>query len=98
MRMDEYILCAAIHWDDGKPYPHQPTETGIVYCGYRHCDIFQQRERGSFRGMEQGFLTSRKRFVGRKEAAFIAVTAGQTDIGEIRGRELFSEELYRQAP
>lgn len=43
------------------------------------------------RGRHQGFLTSRGRFVDRKEAAQIAVAAGQVDAGITT---LMSEHLY----
>lgn len=40
----EYILCASIHFDNGKTYPYQPQNinTGIVLNGHRHVCIFQQ--------------------------------------------------------
>lgn len=41
---------------------------------------------------DQGFLTSMGRFVGRREAAGIALDAGQAD--EIPLGELFSEDLW----
>lgn len=39
---NEYILCAAIHYDNGIKYEHQPKniKTGIVACGLRHCSCF----------------------------------------------------------
>ncbi len=42
---------------------------------------------------EQGFLTSAGRFVDRKEAAQIAVTAGQIEAPQW-GCRLFSEDLW----
>lgn len=38
----EYILCAAIHFDDQKEYVHQPKNitTGFVVCGRRHHNCF----------------------------------------------------------
>ena len=41
----DYILCAAVHYDNGLEYKFQKNygiETGFVLCGYRHpmiCDI-----------------------------------------------------------
>lgn len=102
----EYILCAAIHFDDGNTYVHQPRniETGFVVCGRRHHNCFasfsaMRSVRGTTdsdidnypRNSEQGFLTSLDRFVGRKEAAVIAFNTGQ--ITEKRNI-LFSEDLY----
>ena len=40
--MKEYILCASIHFDDGKKHPHQPKniQTGFVVCGRRHHNCY----------------------------------------------------------
>lgn len=94
----DYILCAAIYYNDGIERPHQPKNirTGIVVCGHRHCNcfvilsnLFPNRE---YVGKEmQGFLTADNRFVKRKLAAEVAFAAGQ--IKERIG-ELCSEDLY----
>lgn len=98
--MEEYILCAAIWFDDGKEYRLQPQNitSGLVLCGWRHGCIFPQigglvkerQELGIFE-KEQGFLTNKNRFVGREEAGKIAYKAGQTS--ELK-KYLFSEDLY----
>lgn len=91
----ERILCAAVHFDDGKARVHQPTNiaTGIVICGRRHhncfavaaeqgwCDPTQywRDSRGTRPKSVQGFLTSADRFVDRAEAARIARAAGQVN-------------------
>ena len=99
-REKEYILCSAIWFDDGKKYVHQPKniESGLVFCGYRHCNIFIQiggtvGERQGLGVYEkaQGFLTSKNRFVGREEAARIAYEAKQT--GKLL-KKLKSEDLW----
>ncbi len=100
MPADEYILCASIHFDDGKEYPGQPDNitSGIVLSGWRHGCIFPQigglvKERHDL-GIyekEQGFITNLNRFVDREEAAKIALSAGQ--IKEPIKR-LHSEDLY----
>jgi hypothetical protein len=38
----EYILCASIHFDDGKEHAHQPKniKTGFVVCGRRHHNCY----------------------------------------------------------
>ena len=98
--MSEYILCAAIWFDDGKKYAHQPKniETGLVFCGWRHGCIFAQiggsvkeRQELGIYEKEQGFLTNENRFVDRKEAGKIAFRALQTK--ELHDT-LFSEDLY----
>lgn len=127
----EYVLCAAIHYDNGLKYVFQSKygiETGFVICGYRHpyiADIlptnpyflekvfedgidkeqiqkyeelkvkYGWQEGDLFRCKTvQGFITSKGRFVNRKEAYKIALAAKQ--INETAGvnGELFSEDLY----
>ena len=97
--MTEYILCAAIWFDDGKVHDHQPVniKTGYVICGHRHHNCFMTAgildpERGYLKHeKEQGFLTDENRFVGREEAGTIAYREGQTK--ELK-EKLFSEDLY----
>lgn len=99
MKSEPYILCAAIWYDDGREYPHQPKNiaAGKVFCGHRHCSIFQlmpyvRKERREMGIKEtQGFLTNDNRFVDREEAAAIALASGQ--IAE-PVPELISEHLY----
>lgn len=96
----EFILCAAIWFDDGKKYAGQPLNinTGLVLCGHRHACIFPQigglvgeRVKLGTHEKEQGFLTNQNRFVGRCEAATIAFNSGQIK-SEIN--RLYSEDLY----
>lgn len=81
----EYILCAAI----------KLFVTDFIVCGHRHSDCIQLF--CSITGHkitssdEQGFLTSKNRFVDRREAARIAFEAGQ--VAELSDC-LISEELY----
>lgn len=94
----EYILCAAIHFDDGVSRIHHSRHgTGIVICGYRHHEIFSARPAG-FRGKEtQGFMTSKGRFVDRKTARIIAERACQIkhEISpQMKFDDLYSENLY----
>jgi len=99
---EEYILCAAIWLKSDEKHEHQPRniDSGVVVCGRRHHNCFitawalcddkskYSEKKGN---VVQGFLTSKNRFVDRKEAAIIAVANGQscreTDL-------LFSEDLY----
>ena len=103
---DEYILCAAIWYKDIQTDRPDRTakniDRGIVVTGHRHghC-IAVLNQLGRLRSVvkgpdsvgdyEQGFLTSKGRFVDRKEAGKIAFERGQikkeTDC-------LFSEDLY----
>lgn len=101
-KLREYILCAAIWFDDGKKYCLQPNniKTGVVLCGHRHGSIYSQigrlvsdRQKVGLHEKEQGFLTSHNRFVDRKEAFIIATNNNQVLPGH-RGDKLFSEDLY----
>ncbi len=99
----EYILCAAILFKDGIVHEHQPenVDSGLVVCGMRHHNcyytVFGLNERYTDHLHEannkaiQGFLTSKNRFVKRREAGEIAFLSGQiTKETEC----LFSEDLY----
>jgi len=64
----------------------------------RHHHILWAIDQVTGRGIEgipanQGFVTSTGRFVGREDAARIAVLAGQV-IEPQYGRELYSEDLW----
>lgn len=101
---NEKILCAAIWFDNGQKYGHQPPniDTGIVLCGLRHCNIFPQigglvRERKELgiHEKEQGFLTNYGRFVNREQAWNIAIEANQiVNPDAAKSGELDSSHLY----
>jgi hypothetical protein len=96
----EYIICASIWFKDGISHKHQPknVETGFVVSGRRHHNCFMiasicladsySEAKGT--GV-QGFLTSKDRFVTRKEAGEIALAAKQITEPTTC---LFSEDLY----
>lgn len=101
------ILCAALWYDDGKQREHNPpnVKTGIVVCGYRHCNcftvlsaLFQNskykglKEKTSDRKTVQGFLTNAGTFVNRMEGYKIALAAGQCTKSAVEC--LMSEDLY----
>lgn len=93
IKPQERIQLAAIHFDDGREYPHQTENisTGIVLCGFRHGCIFPQlnfASQGNLKlvkdrldnGIEeksQGFITNHNRYVEREEALQIALAANQ---------------------
>jgi len=100
---EEQVLCAAIWFDDGKEYPHQPKniDTGLVFCGWMHACIFPQiggtvkeRKNLGIHEREQGFLTSKNRFVGREEAAKIALESEQIKELKYFKDKLDSCDLY----
>lgn len=88
---NEIILCAAIHKQGEKDLAGQP----LIYCGLRHGNVLWQSKSVSRDPDDQGFLTSKGRFVNRKEALDIALKNNQViDENEIRGNNLYSEDLY----
>lgn len=95
----EYLLCAAIYYQDGKRYKHQPKniESGIVVCGRRHhnCYITLSSLLGDKYDIKlthnQGFVTSKDRYLERKEAAQVAFECGQ--VKELNNT-IFSEMLW----
>lgn len=97
----EYILCAAIKRNNPKECIRHYDNNDLynIELGYRHCDIFARfGEEVSNKLEDQGFYTSRGRFVDRHEAFFIAYHANQIPISlyDERGKnaKLFSEDLY----
>lgn len=95
--LEEYILCAAIHYDDGVARIHQPfnIKTGLVFCGRRHHNIINTNAMAfgkQILGTEtQGFVTSKDRFLNRKEAGELAFKNGQI---QKKTKTLYSEDLY----
>lgn len=84
----EYIICAAIYYNDGVKYPQQPKniETGIVVSGLRHCNCYatistllgEEKYKKTNIGREgQGFITSLHRYVDRREGFRIAKANNQ---------------------
>jgi hypothetical protein len=105
----EYIVCAAIHYNDGKEHVHQPIniKSGFVtlglghhYCVYLFSMIMQGIHNDAYYKLENecvfGFLTSRRRFVEREEAGQIAIACGQIEKMEyFGGKKLDSSDLYK---
>ena len=86
--MDEICICAAVR-----------TPSGLVIRGHRHSDALRTlAETGhvNCREAEQGFVTSRARFVSRREGQALQIAAGIPSVNK-RGYHaflLFSEDLY----
>ncbi len=87
--MKEYILCAALHYNDDSFTDEFTTNItkGIVVVGHRHHNCFSTLELilknfkkfdcDNVDKMTMGFLTNKNRFVDRKEAYKIAIEAEQ---------------------
>lgn len=95
MDKEEFIICSAILLP----------ETGKIYYGHRHNHCIDamngelswtmNRQEISKVKKEQGFITNTNRFVGREEGLRIALANNQVrDLKEVRGNELYSEDLY----
>ena len=75
----EYILCAAIKRKaprDCQPYYAGTNDICNIELGYRHHDIFHRFD-DEMSECEQGFYTSKGRYVDRYEGMEIAFKAGQ---------------------
>ena len=75
----EYILCAAIKRKeprDCQPYHPNTNDICNIELGYRHHDILHRFD-GEMSECEQGFYTSKGRYVDRYEGMEIAFNAGQ---------------------
>jgi hypothetical protein len=96
----ETVICAAIRLPDGR-----------IFRGHRHSDcIHVARYTVNWNGgvkprddrwdasmcEDQGFITSRNRYVDRKEGMRLQLAAGIESVapGGYRGETLFSEDLY----
>ena len=83
----EYIICSAIKLKDNR-----------IIGGYRHCDcLINLANKTESIGRIEGFLTSKGRFVDRKEAYKIQHSAKINSFcidGYSKIKELFSEDLY----
>jgi hypothetical protein len=76
------ILCSAIWFDDSIKREDQPVETGFIIGGFRHKNCYDTLnaviglpyEEALDEIAQPGFLTNKGDFVGRIEAAKIALT------------------------
>ncbi len=73
----------------------QRSSDGVVFTGRNHAEIIQTRLKGELTTSVQGFITDANRFVGRSEAAEIALAAGQIDKPT---NQLFSEDITGDWP
>lgn len=93
----EYLLCAAIRRveprDCPKVYWEQFHDIYKIELGWRHPDIMHRFGKEVSRNpKDQGFYTSKGRFVTREEGLEIARASGQ--VKDIIGGVLTSEDLY----
>lgn len=107
MEHQEYILCAAIKRIEPKKdiRPYHNNDITNIEIGYRHHDILQRfKGEVSQKLSDQGFYTSKGRFVDRIEAMKIAVESEQvrpyvaykyySKNTKTEFNPLYSEDLY----
>lgn len=84
--MREICICAAVKDD-----------TGYVWRGHRHsdCILLLWQQHRTFKNTNQGFITSKNRFVDRSEGYKLQLAADVLSFsGGYRGELLYSEDLY----
>jgi hypothetical protein len=83
---NEICICAAVK-----------DNTGYIWRGHRHSDcifLINQQQR-HFKNTDQGFVTSKNRFVTREEGYQLQIAADiPSASGGYRGERLYSEDLY----
>lgn len=90
---EEYIICSAVHFDNGIVYQEQPSniKTGIVVAGRRHNNCFYSLKQMGLYGDSKvtkentiaGFITNYDRFLNRKEAFVLAKKNNQLLMPEL---------------
>jgi len=97
----EYIICAAIkrlepriHPIDPERKPYKQSDIMDVELGFRHHDILIRfYGEVSNKQKDQGFYTSKNRFVSREAGIRLALECGQVEPYS-NNSHLFSEDLY----
>nr|DAX49260.1 MAG TPA: hypothetical protein [Caudoviricetes sp.] len=91
----ERILCSAIkRIKPREKCNYHQNDIHLIEIGYRHHDILIRfKGEVSRKPEDQGFYTSKGRFVDRREACKIAKESGQIEIDNEK-TVLYSEDLY----
>lgn len=93
---NESLLKEKYGYNRGVYYP-PADQVYTMVTGWRHCDILHKFGDLIDKDEGGGFMTSKGRYVDRKEAMKIALACGQVEEGKtIHGSDglLFSEDLY----
>lgn len=91
--MKEICICAAIKFV-------KDTGEELIIRGHRHGDCFYNKfnrpDKNLWKEKEQGFITSKNRFVGRVEGRKLMDAIGwkSVDPDGYKANQLFSEDLY----
>lgn len=108
----EYILCAAIWYNNGSEAPRgfiaQNISSGVVVGQWRHGNVinaYRQLTGNPTIGEVQGFITSKGNFVDRWQGMKLAYEAGQVDeqrafrpIERLHDEAISDEELMEGEP
>jgi len=92
----EYIICAAIKRLVPRDLPGMYWTNDIcdIEIGFRHHDIMRRFPEEVSRKLEdQGFYTSKGRYVNRIEGMEVAIACGQ--VCKTGFKELYSEDIYQ---
>lgn len=95
----EYVMCAANHYNDEEDHMFQPfnIDKGYIVGGWRHpCvghSFLAATNAPRWDDCEQGFLTTKNRFLTRAEALVLVKETGQLT-KPIQGGVLTSEDLW----
>jgi hypothetical protein len=98
----EYIICAAMYYVDGTAngiwYENIPHDKGHIICCLNHefrtlASIYPDKKHFG-EEVIQGFMTSKRRFIGREEALQLAWDCGQIEEIDFGKTLLYSEDLY----
>lgn len=87
--MKEIVICAAVKAEDGTIYPCRRHGHGLLAIQFDNKKPIKSHE-------QQGFLTSKNRYVSREEGRKLQDVAGIPSVSKdgYRSNTLFSEDLY----
>lgn len=86
----EICICAAVKTNDGEVFRCHRHADGILAIAHRNREIEPDMDK------REGFITSRNRYVNRKEGMKLQLEAGIKSAWKegYMSKELFSEDLY----
>jgi hypothetical protein len=94
LKREEVIVCAALRLNGAEEK---------ILLGHRHNEIINEQARflptwkklRRTSSYTQGFFTSRRRFLDRKDAMRVALDTGQVTVGEtVSPTDLYSEDVW----
>lgn len=95
--MKELCICAAVKWKDKIWFGHRHSNALIAMNDEISYELLRKQFLEEKEKPIQGFITTKNRFVDRKEAYKIQIAAGvKSKLKHLPylGQELYSEDLY----